>query len=55
MFGELMKFSYLCRVERKMEKGASARQEYFSGAPKFTACPERKNFIRKATKRVSKP
>ena len=50
-----MKISYLCSVEIKIGKGASASQKYFSGAPKFTACPARKNSIRKATQRVNQP
>ena len=45
MFGELLKNSYLCSVEIKIVKGASVSRKDFSGAPNFTACPARKNFI----------
>jgi hypothetical protein len=48
-----MKFSYLCIVERKIETGASASQNFVSGLRDFTACPERKKSIRKSTESVS--
>ena len=32
-----------------------ASENFVSGLRDFTACPERKNSVRKATKRVSKP
>ena len=37
-----MKFSYLCIVEGKIEKSASARENFVSGLRDFTACPARK-------------
>ena len=45
MFGELLKISYLCRVEIKMVDLALASQKLFLGLTKFTACPARKNFV----------
>ena len=48
-----MKNSYLCIVKMNDGEDARARQEYFSGAPRFTACPARKNFVRKATSSVN--
>jgi len=48
-----MKFSYLCIVERKIETGAEASQNFVSGLRDFTACPERKKSIRKSTDSVS--
>ena len=55
MFGELLKISYLCIVEIKIENGASASQRNFSGAPNITACPARKYSFRKSTMRVNQP
>ena len=51
----MLKNSYLCIVNRKIENGAMASENFVSGLRDFTACPERKNSVRKATLRVSQP
>jgi hypothetical protein len=50
-----MKIPYFCIVEGKIEKSASARENFVSGLRDFTACPARKKTIRKATKSVNQP
>ena len=37
-----MKKSYLCNVLQRDVDGAAGRAKLFSGAQKFTGCPERK-------------
>jgi len=51
----MLKNSYLCSVEIKMERGALASRNFVSGLPEFTACPARKKSVRKATMRVNQP
>ena len=48
-----MKISYLCIVEKKDEEGAQASGKMFSGLTEFTACPARKNGVRKSAESVS--
>jgi hypothetical protein len=40
----MLKNSYLCSVERKMENGRQGSENLVSGLPEFTTCPERKKF-----------
>ena len=48
-----MKISYLCIVEKKDDVRALADGKMFLGLQKFTACPARKNGVRKSAERVS--
>ena len=48
-----MKNSYLCNTDMKDEEGAQASGKMFSGLTEFTACPARKNGVRKSAESVS--
>ena len=49
----MLKKSYLCIVEKKDEEGAVASEKFVSGLQNFTACPARKNGVRKSAGRAS--
>jgi hypothetical protein len=42
-FGGTLKNVYLCIVDEDERWSAVGSENYFSGAPKFSPCPERKN------------
>ena len=51
----MLKNSYLCSVDDKDGNGAQGSENFVSGLTEFTACPERKKFLRKSAKRVHQP